>query len=90
MTPSIGDKKRGIYLLSLLLIYGTVGTIGMYLAGGRWIEIGVSGNTQHADPLTEFLALAYNVMFEYAFAYSLAFTIPLGLKLIKSKEVSTY
>jgi hypothetical protein len=82
VTPSIGDRRRGLYLLTLLVIYGTVGTIGMYVAGVRWVEIGGTGSTQHAQPLVEFAAFAYNVTFEYAFAYSLSYVILVGLKLI--------
>jgi hypothetical protein len=82
-TPNEEEKRRGFYFLSLLIIYGSVGTFGMYLAGVRWVEIGVLGNTLHAPPLIEFAGLFYNFIFEYAIAYSLSYTILVGLKLIK-------
>ncbi len=85
-TPNDAERRRGLYLLSLLIIYGAIGTFGMYLAGVRWVEIGVLGSTFHAPPLIEFAGLTYNFVFEYAFAYSLSYVILVGLKLIKSND----
>jgi hypothetical protein len=82
--PSKEDKRRGLFLLILLIIYGAVGQIGMYLAGVRWVEIGVLGSTMHAPILIEIVGFMYNFIFEYAFAYTQTFAIAVGLKLIKT------
>ena len=82
--PSQEDKRRGQYLLILLIVYGAVGQIGMYLAGVRWVEIGVLGSTLHAPPLIEAIGFLYNFIFEYAFAYTQTFVLAVGFKLIKS------
>ena len=83
-TPSDKDKKRGLYLLYLLILYGAIGTIGMYLSGQRWIEIGFLGSTQHAPLLVELAGFAFNFTFEYAFTYTLSYTVAVGLKLIRA------
>lgn len=85
-TPSSDDKRRGFYLLSLLIVYGAVGTLGMYLSGQRWVEIGVEGSTQHAPLFVELLGFAYNFTFEYAFMYMIPYTVAVGLKIISAKK----
>jgi len=84
--PSRNDRIRGYYLFLLMLIFGTVWTVTEYIAGSRWIEVGVAGSTVHADPVIEFLALAWDVIVEITVAYIPFFTLPLGLKLIESQK----
>jgi len=83
-TPSDEDKRRGLYLLYLLILYGAIGTIGMYLSGQRWIEIGILGSTQHAPLLVELAGFTFNFTFEYSFTYTLSYTVAVGLKLIRA------
>ncbi len=83
--PTDGDRQRGLYLFILMTIFGAVWTIAEYLAGTRWIEVGTLGNTTHAPPLIEFLALSFDVIVEISIAYIPFYTLPLGLKLIKSE-----
>ena len=84
--PSRNDRIRGYYMFLLMLIFGTVWTAAEYIAGSRWIEVGIDGSTVHADPITEFLALAWDVVVEITVAYIPFFTLPLGLKLIQSEK----
>ena len=70
------QRMRGLYLLILMIIFGTVWTLGEYLAGTRWIEVGTESNTRHAPPLIEFGALAFDVVIEIAVAYVPFFSIP--------------
>ena len=77
-------KRRGLYMLFFMIIYGTVWTLGEYLAGTRWIEIGELGSTIHAPPLIEFSALAFDVIVEIALVYLPFFAIPIMLGDIKA------
>lgn len=85
--PTTQDRNRGLNFLLLMLIFGTVWTIAECIAGTRWIEVGIVGDTRHAPLLIEFLALAFDVIIEISIAYLPFYTLPLGLKLIKSVEV---
>ncbi|MBD3337611.1 MAG: hypothetical protein GF353_00790 [Candidatus Lokiarchaeota archaeon] len=83
--PTRGDRIRGYYMFVLMLIFGTVWTVGEYLAGTRWIEVGSEGSTRHAPILIEILAFAFDIIIEITVAYIPFYTLPLGLKLIKSE-----
>ncbi len=83
--PKPEQRMRGLYLLILMIIFGTVWTLGEFLAGTRWIEVGTEGNTRHAPPLIEFASLAFDVLIEIAVAYVPFFSIPVWLGLIKSE-----
>lgn len=82
--PTKSDRMRGWYLFILMTIFGTVWTLAEYLAGTRWIEVGVVGDTRHAPPIIEFLALAFDIVIEITVAYIPFYTLPLGLGLIAS------
>ena len=82
--PKPEQSIRGLCLLFLMIIFGTVWTLGEYLAETRWIEIDTDGNTSHAPLLIEFDALAFDVIIEIAVAYIPFFSIPVRLGLIKS------
>ncbi|MBD3351086.1 MAG: hypothetical protein GF364_06335 [Candidatus Lokiarchaeota archaeon] len=69
-------KKKGLYMTLLMIVFGAVWTIGEYIAGTRWIEIGIEGATNHAPPLVEFLALAFDIIIEIALAYLPFLAIP--------------
>lgn len=87
--PTREDRRRGYYLFLLMTIFGAVWTVGEFLAGTRWIEVGVEGNTSHAPPIIEFLALTFDIVIEITVAYIPFYTLPLGLKLIKSENSKT-
>lgn len=77
-------RKRGAYMLLVLLVFFTAWTIGEWFANTRWIEVGtLGGSLVLADPLVQFLALAWDVVVEIAFALTPAFFIPYELGRIK-------
>jgi len=76
---SYEEKHRGWYLFGLLIVYGAIGTVGMYVTGQRWIEIGVVGDTVHASWIVETLGLVYNFTFEYASTYMVPYVVAVGL-----------
>ncbi|MHA1438775.1 MAG: hypothetical protein ACTSPD_14490 [Promethearchaeota archaeon] len=84
--PTDKDRKRGEYLFLFMTVFGTVWTIAEYLAGTRWIEIGTIDSTEHAPPLVEFFWLTFDIIIEITVAYIPFYTLPLGLKLIKSEK----
>ena len=66
-------------------------TLSEWLVGQRWIEVGtiINGsysNLRRAEPLIEFLALAYDSMVEVSLIYVPFIAIPYWLKLIKPME----
>ena len=70
-------------LFGLLIIYGAVGTVGMYVTGQRWVEIGVLGDTVHASGIVETLSLVYNFVFEYASTYMVPYVFAVGLSVFQ-------
>jgi hypothetical protein len=82
--PTDADRRRGLLLLLLLAIFLSVGQATEVLAGARWVEVGPFGGTRHAPLWLELLGLAYNALVEGAVYYMPYFTIPLGLRLVRS------
>ncbi|MFX0200314.1 MAG: hypothetical protein ACFFCW_29700 [Candidatus Hodarchaeota archaeon] len=80
---SENEKRRGLYLFALLIIYGAAGTLGMYFSGQRWVEIGVTGASSHASLLVETLSLSYNFTFEYASTYMVPYIFAVGLTILQ-------
>lgn len=81
-------RNRVLLMFILMLIFGTVWTFGEWIAGTRWIEVGIPPNFTHAPPVIEFWALTWDVVVEIAFAYVPFFAIPGFLKLIKNAKKS--
>jgi hypothetical protein len=77
------EKKRGWYLFALLIIYGAVGTLGMYITGQRWVEVGILGDTVHASWVAETLSLVYNFTFEYSATYMVPYVFAVGLSVFQ-------
>ena len=82
--PTDADRRRGLLLLLLLAIFLSVGQATEVLAGARWVEVGPFDGTRHAPLWVELLGLAYNALVEGAVYYMPYFTIPLGLRLVRS------
>lgn len=76
-------RKRGIYLFFVMLIFISVWTLSEWLAGTRWIEVGLYPFLSRAPPLIEFGALAYDVIVEIVLAYVPYLAIPYLLGLIE-------
>lgn len=76
-------RKRGLWMFYVLLLFSTIWTLTEYLCHTRWIEIMSLGSLQHADPITEFLALLYDIVVEIGFAYVPYLALPYLFRWIK-------
>jgi hypothetical protein len=79
-------KKRGIYLLALMIIFSAVWTISEVISGNRWIEVGNPPIFERANPFLEFIMLTFDVVVEIALAYIPFLAIPYFLGHIQSKR----
>ncbi|MFX1338443.1 MAG: hypothetical protein ACFFDK_07525, partial [Promethearchaeota archaeon] len=92
-TTDSKSRKRGLYMILVMLVWATVWNIGQWLIGERWIEVGIQNsdgsysNLQRADPMLEFWAMVYDTIFEITLVYSPFLAIPYLLGLIKSEEI---
>lgn len=86
------SRKRGLYLIGVLLVWSIPWNIVQWLGGQRWIEVGTQNpdgsysNLRRADPMLEFWAMVYNTVFEIALVYSPFYAIPCALGLIKNER----
>lgn len=86
------SRKRGLYMIYVMLVWSIVWNIGQWLAGERWIEVGVQNpdgsysNLRRADPMLEFWAMVYDTIFDITLVYSPFLAIPYLLRLIKSEK----
>ena len=81
------SKKRGLYMIAVMLILMTVWTFGEWLAGQRWIEVGPEGGPWTlAPPPLQFGMLAYDIVIEMGLFTLCFLAIPALLKLIKLKK----
>jgi len=76
------SRKRGLYMIGVMIILMIVWTIGEWFAGQRWIEIGPEG----APPLLQFGMLLYDIVIEMGLFTVCFLAIPSLLKLIKKQE----
>jgi len=89
-TTDTKSRKRGLYMILVMLIWAIVWNIGQWIIGERWIEVGILNpdgsysNLRRAAPLLEFLAMTYDTVFEITLVYSPFLAIPYLLGLIKS------
>ena len=85
-------RKRGLYLIYVMLVISVIWTIAEWITGQRWIEVGIKNpggtysNLRRADPLLEFVILAYDAIIEMTLIYTAFLAIPYLLKLIKSEN----
>jgi hypothetical protein len=80
-------RKRGLYMIGLMLILMTVWSFGEWFSGQRWIEIGPEeGPWDLAPPLLQFAMFAYDIVIEMALFTVCFLAFPSFLKLIKSEE----
>lgn len=91
-TTDSEHRKRGLFMLYVMIIFGAWWNFLSWLSGDRWIEVGVRNsdgsysNLRRADPLAEFLLLTYDAIIEIAFAYLTFLAIPYLLGLIKIED----
>ena len=80
-------RKRGLYMIGVMVILMTVWTFGEWFAGQRWIEVGPEdGPWTLAPPLLQFAMLVYDILIEMGLFTLCFLAIPALLKLIKSKK----
>ena len=84
-------RRRGLAMYLVMAGFIAWWTLMEWLAGQRWIEVGtiMDGtytNLRRADPIIEFLALAYDYMVEVSLIYVPFLTIPHVLGLIKPED----
>jgi len=81
------SRKRGLYMIAVMLILMTVWSLGEWFAGQRWIEVGLeSGPWTLAPPLLTVGMFAYDIVIEMALFTMCFLAIPSLLKLIKTKK----
>ncbi|NVM16770.1 MAG: hypothetical protein HWN80_03580 [Candidatus Lokiarchaeota archaeon] len=81
------SRKRGLYMIGVMLILMTVWTIGEWFAGQRWIEIGPEeGPWIYAPPPLQFGMLLYDIVIEMGLFTVCFLAIPSLLKLIKKRD----
>ncbi len=81
------SRKRGLYMLGVMLILMTVWSFGEWLAGQRWIEVGPEeGPWDLAPPLLQFAMFTYDIVIEMGLFTLCFLAIPSFLKLIKSEK----
>ena len=78
-------RRRGWMLFIVMILFGICWTLGEWGAGTRWIEVGTPPIYTLAPPLTEFLAFAWDIVVEIAFAYLPFFAIPIFVGLIRTE-----
>ncbi len=78
--------KRGLMLMWLMIVFGSVWTLTEWIAGTRWIEQGTIESSQHATPLIEFIFLTFDVVVEISLAYVPFIAIPYLLGHIRKEE----
>ncbi len=84
-------RQRGLLMYFIMVLFIAWWTLMEWLSGQRWIEVGtitneMYSNLRRAEPIIEFLALAYDYMIEVSLIYVPFLAIPYWLKLIKSNE----
>ncbi len=77
------SRKRGMFMLAVMIVFGSIWTTSEYLCHTRWIEILTAGSFQHAEFFTEIFVLSYDVIVEIALAYLPFFAIPSLFGMIK-------
>jgi len=81
------SRKRGLYMLGVMLILMTAWSLGEWFAGQRWIEIGPEeGPWTYAPPLLQLAMFVYDIVIEMGLFTVCFLAFPYFLKLIKSED----
>ena len=81
------SRKRGLYMVGVMLILMTVWSFGEWFSGQRWIEFGPEeGPWTLAPPLLQFAMFAYDIVIEMGLFTLCFLAIPHFLKLIKPEK----
>ena len=80
-------RKRGLYMIGVMIILMTVWSFGEWFSGQRWIEVGLEGGPwTHAPPFLEFGIFVYDIVIEMGLFTLCFLAIPSIFKLIKSEK----
>ena len=81
------SRRRGLYMIGVMIILLTVWSFGEWFSGQRWIAVGPEeGPWTIAPPLLQFAMFAYDIVIEMGLFTLCFLAIPYFLKLIKSKQ----
>jgi len=81
------SRKRGLYMVGVMLILMTVWSFGEWFSGQRWIEVGPEeGPWTLAPPLLQFAMFVYDIVIEMGLFTLCFLAIPYFLKLIKPEK----
>ncbi|MHA1915288.1 MAG: hypothetical protein ACW986_04730 [Promethearchaeota archaeon] len=81
------SRRRGLYMLGVMLILMTAWTFGEWFAGQRWIEIGPEGGPWiYAPALMQVGMLLYDIVVEMGLFTLCFLAFPSFLKLIKREK----
>ncbi|MBY8984136.1 MAG: hypothetical protein KGD65_03635 [Candidatus Lokiarchaeota archaeon] len=80
------SRKRGLFMVGVMLILMTVWSFGEWFSGQRWIEVGSEGSWTHAPPFIEFGMFLYDIVIEMGLFTLCFLAIPAIFKLIKSED----
>lgn len=81
------SRKRGLYMIGVMVIIMTVWSFGEWFSGQRWIEVGLEGGPWTlASPILQFGMFAYDIIIEMGLFTLCFLAIPAIFKLIKSKK----
>ena len=79
-------RKRGLLMIVGMLFIAISFTLGGWLSGNRWIEVGTPPTYIRAPPLIEFFALSYDVIIEIVLCYVPYLALPCIFRFIKYKD----
>ncbi|MBY9006412.1 MAG: hypothetical protein KGD63_06610 [Candidatus Lokiarchaeota archaeon] len=81
------SRKRGLYMIGVMIILMTAWSLGEWFSGQRWIEVGPEeGPWTIAPPLLQFMMFAYDIVIEMGLFTLCFLAVPYFLKLIKSEK----
>jgi len=80
------SRKRGLYMVGVMLILMTVWSFGEWFSGQRWIEVGTEGSWTLAPPILQFGMFLYDIVIEMGMFTLCFLAIPTTFKLIKSEK----
>jgi len=86
LKATTGQRARGLYMLGVMIVLSAFWTLGEWMAGTRWIEVGTPDNLRRAPGMVEFAALSFDVIVEIALAYLPFFALPCRWGLIGDSD----
>jgi hypothetical protein len=82
----VAARRRGLFMLIVMVAFSGIWTLAEYAANTRWIEMGTLPSLVEAAPLEEFAFLAWDVVVEIGLTYLPYLAIPCLLKMIRLQD----